>query len=153
MPLRPRKSAGARILVVDDDPRVRWVTVECLREVGHFVAEADSGRSVLTILGRGDPCDLVVIDQLMPGLLGTETVRLARMTRPELKVLFVTGYADQFELEGGRDPLVMKPFKPAAFAEAVGSVLRQERYDGGGNIVPLPRREPCQDRQGLGPPP
>ena len=34
MPLRPRKSAGARILVVDDDPRVRWVTVECLREVG-----------------------------------------------------------------------------------------------------------------------
>jgi DNA-binding response OmpR family regulator len=79
-------------------------------------------------------------EQLMPGLLGTETVR--RMTRPELKVLFVTGYADQFELEGGRDPLVMKPFKPAVLAEAVGSVLRQERYDGGGNIVPRPRREP-----------
>ena len=142
VPLRPRTSAGARILVVDDDPRVRWVTVECLREIGHFVAEADSGRSALTILERGDPCDLVVIDQLMPGLLGTETVRLARMTRPELKVLFVTGYADKFELEGGSDPLVMKPFKPAALAEAVGSALRQERYDGAGNIVPLPRREP-----------
>ena len=141
MPLRPRKSAGARILVVDDDPRVRWVTVECLREVGHFVAEADSGRSVLTILGRGDPCDLVVIDQLMPGLLGTETVRLARLRRPELKVLFVTGYADKFEPEMTSDPLIMKPFKRGTLAEAIGSALRREQYNETGNVVPLSRPE------------
>jgi len=142
MPPRPPESAGARILVVDDDPRVRWVTVECLREIGHFVAEADSGRSALTLLERGDPCDLVVIDQLMPGLLGTETVRLARLKRPELKVLFVTGYADKFEPETSRDPLIMKPFKPAALAEAVRSVLRQVPYHKGGNVVPLLRQQP-----------
>ena len=49
-----RTNGGARILVVDDDPAVRWVTVECLREMGHLVAEADSGRSALTILERGE---------------------------------------------------------------------------------------------------
>jgi hypothetical protein len=57
-----RTGGGARILVVDDDAGVRWVTVECLREIGHFVTEVDSGRAALAILERGDPCDLVVID-------------------------------------------------------------------------------------------
>jgi nitrogen-specific signal transduction histidine kinase len=141
MPIHPRTSARARILVVDDDAAVRWVTVECLREIGHFVAETDSGPGALAILERGDPCDLVVIDQLMPGLLGTETVRLARVTRPNLKVLFVTGYVGKSELEGSNDPLIMKPFKAAALAEAVRSALRQERYHGAVDIVPLPRRE------------
>jgi CheY-like chemotaxis protein len=116
VPARPQTSGGSRILVVDDDAGVRWVTVECLRENGHFVAEADSGGGALAILERGDPCDLVVMDQLMPGLLGTETVRLARMKRPELKVLFVTGYAHKFEMVGATDPLIMKPFRPAALA-------------------------------------
>jgi PAS domain S-box-containing protein len=141
MPERLRASGGARILVVDDDTGVRWVTVECLREIGHFVAEADSGRAALAILEQGDPCDLVVIDQLMPGLLGTETVRLARGKRPELKVLFVTGYADKFELEGATDPLIMKPFKPAVLAEAVRSALRPATHNGPGNVVQLLRRE------------
>jgi CheY-like chemotaxis protein len=142
MPVRAQASAGARILVVDDDAAVRWVTVECLREIGHFVAEADSGRAALAILERGDPCDLIVMDQLMAGLLGTETVRLARITRPELKVLFVTGYADKFELEEGSDPLIMKPFKPASLAEAVRNALREPSRNGADNIVPLPRRAP-----------
>jgi PAS domain S-box-containing protein len=146
MRVRPRTSGGARILVVDDDTGVRWVTAECLREIGHFVAEADSGRAALAILERGDPCDLVVMDQLMPGLLGTETVRLARIKRPELKVLFVTGYADKFELEGATDPLIMKPFKPAALAEAVRNALQQATDNEASNVVRLPRREPLSVR-------
>ena len=54
-----RQSGGARILVVDDDPDVRWVTAEYLQEIGHVVAGADSGRTALAILERGDPFDLV----------------------------------------------------------------------------------------------
>ena len=116
-----KPSPGARILVVDDDPAVRWVTVECLREMGHLVAEADSGQSALTILERGDPFDLVIMDVVMPGLSGPDTVRLARRTRSDLKVLFVTGYADTSEPAGkdSPDPLIMKPFSPAIFAAAV----------------------------------
>ena len=139
-PIGPRMRAGARILVVDDDSDVRWVTVECLREIGHFVAEADSGQAALTILHRGDPCDLLVMDVAMPGLSGRETVRLARQARSDLKVLFVTGYAEELGVEGpGRgDPLIKKPFKPADLAEAVRQALRQPPVSqGGGNVVPL----------------
>jgi len=135
--IRPRTSSGARVLVVDDDPDVRWLTVEYLREMGHFVAEADSGRAALAILERGDPCDLVVMDQVMPGLLGIETVRLARQTRPELKVLFVTGYADKFE--GSDDPLIMKPFTLATLTEAVQNALRQKPRNESGNVTPFRR--------------
>ena len=133
---RARMSSGARVLVVDDDPDVRWLTVEYLREMGHFVAEADSGRAALAILERGDPCDLIVMDQVMPRLLGTETIRLARQTRPELKVLFVTGYADKFD--GSGDPLIMKPFTLATLTEAVQNALRQTRSESG-NVTPFRR--------------
>jgi signal transduction histidine kinase len=135
--LRPQTSSRARVLVVDDDPDVRWLTIEYLRELGHFVAEADSGEAALAILKRGDPCDLIVMDQLMPGLLGTETVRLARQTRPELKVLFVTGYADKFE--GSGDPLIMKPFMLANLTEAVRDALRQKPRSESGNVTPFRR--------------
>jgi signal transduction histidine kinase/ActR/RegA family two-component response regulator len=134
---RARTSSGARILVVDDDPDVRWLTVEYLREMGHFVAEADSGRAALAILERGDPCDLIVMDQVMPGLLGTETVRLVKQTRPELKVLFVTGYADKFE--GSGDALIMKPFTLATLTEAVRNALRQKHRSESGNVTPFRR--------------
>jgi CheY-like chemotaxis protein len=143
LPVRGRTSAGARILVVDDDPDVRWVTVECLREIGHFVAEADSGRAALAILERGDPCDLLMMDVVMPGLSGREAVRLARQTRSDLKVLFVTGYADKLEFEGDGvgDPLIKKPFKPADLAEAVRQALWRAPVSKAGNIVRLRRRE------------
>jgi signal transduction histidine kinase/ActR/RegA family two-component response regulator len=121
-----RESEGARILVVDDDPDVRWITAEHLRGIGHDVTEAGSGRSALTILQRGDPCDVVVIDLAMPGLAGAETVRLARRARPDLKALFCTGYVDifRFAAEIGRDTLLRKPFAPDALAEAVRRALR-----------------------------
>jgi signal transduction histidine kinase/CheY-like chemotaxis protein len=114
--------AGAHILVVDDDAAVRWVTVECLREAGHRVAEADSGSAALALLERDDRCDLVVMDHVMPGLSGKDTVRLARCARPELKVLFLSGYA-AWE-EAGGDIWLQKPFKTQALAEAVTRVLQ-----------------------------
>ena len=124
---------GARILVVDDDPAVRWVTVECLREMGHLVAEADSGQSALTILERGDPFDLLVMDVVMPGLSGPDTIRLARRTRSDLKVLFVTGYADTSASasKDSADSLIMQPCKPTVLAEAVRNAL---------GAAPLPGR-------------
>jgi signal transduction histidine kinase/CheY-like chemotaxis protein len=117
-----QSDAGARILVVDDDAAVRWVTVECLREAGYRVAEADGGRAALTLLEREDPCDLVVMDHVMPGLSGQDTVRLARRARPELKVLFLSGHAARGE--AGGDIWLQKPFKTQALAEAVLRALQ-----------------------------
>jgi CheY-like chemotaxis protein len=118
-----RRGAGARILVVDDDATVRWVTVECLREIGYSVTEADNGTVALTLLERDSLCDLVVMDQVMPGLSGLDTVRLARRARPEVKVLFLSGYTRCGE-EVGRDIWLQKPFKTEALAEAVSRALQ-----------------------------
>ena len=117
-----RSGAGARILVVDDDAAVRGVTVECLREAGYRVAEADSGTTALTLLERDAPCDLVVMDHVMPGLSGQDTVRLARRARPELKVLFLSGYV-AWE-EAGCDIWLQKPFKAQTLATAVLRALQ-----------------------------
>jgi PAS domain S-box-containing protein len=145
-PVQP--AGGAHILVVDDDPDVRWVTAECLRGIGHDVTEARNGGSALTILERGDPFDLLVMDLAMPGLSGAETVRLARRTRPDLKALFCTGYADvsRFEGETGGDVLLKKPFGPDALIETVQQALQRKPARGTGNVVRLRRGEPPQSR-------
>jgi PAS domain S-box-containing protein len=147
-PTQAQPTGGAHILVVDDDPDVRWVTAECLRGIGHDVTEARNGGSALTILERGDPFDLLVMDLAMPGLSGAETVRLARRTRPDLKALFCTGYADvsRFEDETGGDVLLKKPFGPDALIEAVQQALQQKRARGAGNVVRLRRGEQPQSR-------
>jgi CheY-like chemotaxis protein len=85
------------------------------------VVEADSGRAALTLLKRDEPCDLVVMDHVMPGLSGQDTVRLARRGRPELKVLFLSGYATLGE--AGGDIWLQKPFKTQTLADAVSRAL------------------------------
>jgi CheY-like chemotaxis protein len=141
---RQAHAAGeAYIVVVDDDPDVRWITAEDLRQIGYVVAEADSGRTALTILERGDPCDLMVVDLAMPGLSGMDTARLARRTRPDLKVLFSSGYADMSRVEEdiGNEVLLKKPFKPDTLAEAVRTALQRASQSEIDNVVPLRRGE------------
>ncbi len=137
-------AADAHILVVDDDPDVRWITAEDLREIGYVVTEADSGRAALTYLERNDPCDLAVVDLAMPGLSGLDTVRLARRTRPNLKVLFSSGYADMSRFEGdiGSEVLLRKPFGPDTLAEAVRTALQEVAKSEKNNVVPLRRGDP-----------
>lgn len=133
----------AHILVVDDDPDVLWITAEDLRGVGYVVAEAESGRAALALLEREDPCDLMVVDLVMPGLSGMDTARLARRSRPDLKVLFCSGYADLSGFEGdiGNDVLLKKPFKPETLAEAVRAALDRAFHREGDNVVRLRRGE------------
>jgi CheY-like chemotaxis protein len=139
---RPAHAAGeAHILVVDDDPDVRWIIAQDLQEIGYVVTEADSGRAALTILERDTPCDLMVADLVMPGLSGLDTLRLARRTRPDLKVLFASGYADlsRFGDNLGGHSLLKKPFKPETLAEAVQTALQRVSAGEPDNIVPLRR--------------
>jgi CheY-like chemotaxis protein len=120
---------SAHILVLDDDPDARWITAEALREQGYTVTEADSGRAALAVLERGEPCDLMLADLVMPGLSGADTARLARRTRPDLKVLFCSGYADLSRFEGdvANEALLKKPFRPDILADAVRTALRRVR--------------------------
>jgi len=142
---RPRRGVKlqaferAHILVVDDDPDVRWIIAEDLREIGYLVTEADSGRAALAILERGHPCDLMIADLVMTGLTGVDTVRLARRTRSDLKVLFCSGYADmsRFEEDIGGDALLKKPFRPDTLAEAVHTALQRTTQGAVDNVVHL----------------
>ena len=134
-------AGGAHILVVDDDPDVRWIIAQDLQEIGYVVTEADSGRAALDILEQNAPCDLMVADLVMPGLSGLDTLRLARRTRPDLKVLFASGYADlsRFGANLGSHSLLKKPFKSETLAEAVQTALKGVSSNEPDNVVPLRR--------------
>jgi CheY-like chemotaxis protein len=123
----PRAATGTHILVVDDDPDVRWIIAQDLQEIGYVVTEADSGRAALAILEQDTPCDLMVADLVMPELSGLDTLRLARRTRPDLKVLFASGYADlsRFGANLASHSLLKKPFKSETLAEAVQTALQR----------------------------
>ena len=139
---RPARAArGAHILVVDDDPDVRWIIAQDLQEIGYLVTEADSGRAALAILEQDAPCDLMVADLVMPGLSGLDTLRLARRTRPDLKVLFASGYADLSRFGGNLSShtLLKKPFKSETLAEAVRTALQRASAGEPDNIVQLRR--------------
>jgi PAS domain S-box-containing protein len=121
-------SRGEAILVVEDDARVRLVTVRRLRELGYGVEEAESGESALALLKAGRRFGLLFTDVLMPGgISGPELARQARKLDPEMRVLLSSGYADPEAMRGamaelGAD-LLRKPYKRSELAAAVRRAL------------------------------
>jgi PAS domain S-box-containing protein len=121
--LSPRQPA--RILVVDDDAEVREFVATCLAGFGYEVTEAADARNALDIVGLDAGIDLMLIDYAMPGMNGAELLYQARRQRPQLKALFMTGYAPDAltngEIEGVA--VVRKPFKIAELASQLRSAL------------------------------
>lgn len=107
--------AGERVLVIDDEPVVRMLIVEVLENAGYTAIEADDGPSGLKILESAARVDLLITDVGLPGgMNGRQVVDAARIIRPDLKVLFVTGFAENAavgngHLEPGMEVLT-KPF-------------------------------------------
>jgi PAS domain S-box-containing protein len=98
-----RAASGETVLVVEDDQRVRRVSVHRLKELGYAVIEADSGSAALLVLDREEPIDLLFTDVVMPGgMTGIDVAHEARRRRPELKILFTSGYAEPALIEGGK---------------------------------------------------
>jgi CheY-like chemotaxis protein len=119
----PSVRTGASILLVDDDGAVRDVTAAMLREIGYRVEEANSGEAALDLIGR-ERFDLAVIDYAMPGMSGAELAGTVRDERPNLPVLFVTGFAERGALSGISDrQIVSKPFLTGELAEKVQLAL------------------------------
>ena len=118
---RPR-----RVLVVEDEALVRLLVVQVLEEAGYAVREAAEARSALELLRSGEFIDLVVTDVGLPGVNGKQLVDQARGLRPDLKILFMTGYADSALLDDvlpeGVD-LITKPFDLDALAAKADALL------------------------------
>ncbi|MEI5665355.1 PAS domain-containing protein [Bosea sp. CCNWLW174] len=121
-------AGGETVLVVDDEPLVRMLCVEQLEELGYAVIEAGDGPSALKILETKQPIDLLVTDVGLPrGMNGRQLADAARMHRPDLEVLFVTGYAENAVLNHGHlEPgmhIMTKPFEMEVFARRVRDLI------------------------------
>lgn len=108
-------SAGQRIVVIDDEAIIRMLVVNVLEEAGFHVTEAFDGASGLKVLENEAQVDLLITDVGLPGgINGRQLADAVRITRPSLKVLFITGYAEQ--IVSGDRPLedgmfiLSKPF-------------------------------------------
>jgi len=121
----PRSDKGEAVLVVDDEATVRMLVTEILDDLGYVSMEAGDGPEALAFLHSNARIDLLITDVGLPGgMNGRQVADAARAARPELPVLFITGFAENAvvgdgPLEAGME-LVTKPFS----MEALGSRIR-----------------------------
>ncbi len=123
-----RAEAGETVLVVDDEPTVRMLVIEVLEALGYVAIEAADGAAGLKILQSKARVDLLVTDVGLPGgLNGRQLADGARAVRPNLKVLFITGYAENAVLGSGSlapgMEVLTKPFGLDALASRIKVLL------------------------------
>ena len=126
----PRAEHGERVLVVDDEPTVRMFIVEILEDLGYQSLEAADGAAGLRVLQSNVAIDLLITDVGLPGgMNGRQMADAARVARPDLKVLFITGYAENAVLSHGHlDPgmhVITKPFAMDALASRIKALLAE----------------------------
>ena len=118
-----------QVLVVEDEPLVRMLIVDVLEELNYTALEAPSGDKALPILQSGQRIDLLVTDVGLPGMNGRQLAELARGLRPDLKILFVTGYAEKAavrsEFLGENMEIVTKPFAMEALATKIREMIER----------------------------
>ena len=114
---------GAHVLLVEDEEPVRRYAAEALREMQLDVIEAGSGEEALSILDRGTPVDLLFTDLVLPGLTGQALAEAARQRRPDLRVLFTTGYSRDLDDEESVT-LLRKPFTLDELRDKIAEAMR-----------------------------
>jgi len=119
---------GEVVLVIDDEPTIRMLIAEVLASTGYTVIEAPDGPAGLRVLESNARIDLLITDVGLPGgLNGRQVADAARVTRPGLKILFVTGYAENAIVgRGGLGKgmhVLTKPFQMDIFADRIREIL------------------------------
>jgi CheY-like chemotaxis protein len=129
----PRAEAGETVLVVEDEPVVRDLIVEVLGDLGYKALEAGDGPSGLKLLQSKRRIDLLITDVGLPGLNGRQLADQAREKRPDLKVLFITGYAENATMANGfLEPgmaMVTKPFAVDGLMRKIRQLI-EDKADG-----------------------
>jgi len=114
---------ASRVLVVDDDEGIQRFAARVLRQAGYDVVTASDGLEAIRVVETQPRFDLFVLDVMMPGMRGDELARRLHDRDPSLKVLYFTGYADQFfalrPTLRENETLLVKPVTMSEFLEAV----------------------------------
>jgi PAS domain S-box-containing protein len=116
---------ACHVLVVDDDPLVAMGTVAMLEDLGHSVVEVSSGKQALKVLETDAKIDLVITDQAMPGMTGTELVKIIREQQPKLPIILATGWAELPDNPVPEFLRLSKPYRQEDLAIAIGRVLNR----------------------------
>ncbi|WUR11918.1 PAS domain-containing protein [[Empedobacter] haloabium] len=124
----PVTGGSETILVVEDDEGVRHVVLDMLAALGYRVLQAENGEQALRVIESGEPVDLLFTDVVMPGpLRSPELARIAQQLRPDLAVLFTSGYPQNSIVHGGRLDegleLLSKPYRREELARKLRHVL------------------------------
>jgi CheY-like chemotaxis protein len=116
------------VLVVEDEAMVRILVVEVLKDLGYYALEADSGASAVRILESPQRIDLLISDVGLPDISGRQVVEAGVSARDDLKVLLMTGYADQAAgdsfLDEGME-IIMKPFAMDVLAARIRDMIER----------------------------
>jgi len=133
-PAPPRARAGETVLLVDDEPSIRMLIAEVLGDLGYQAIEAADAASGLKVLNSDVRVDLLITDVGLPnGMNGRQMADAARASRPGLKVLFITGYAENAAIGKGHllpgMHVMTKPFAMDRLAVRIQSIIREARQD------------------------
>ena len=124
----PYAREGETVLIVEDDPAVRVLVSAVLGELGYAFVEAADADSAVPILDSAQRIDLLISDVGLPGMNGRQLAEIGRQYRPNLKVLFITGYAEHAAVRGGfLDPgmqMITKPFTFDLLTAKVREMIR-----------------------------
>jgi PAS domain S-box-containing protein len=124
------RGQGETILVVEDDATVRLILADVLAELGYDVLLASDARPAIPILQSDRRIDLMMSDVMLPHVNGRKLAEIARASRPDLKVLFLTGYAENAAVRGDfLDPgmdMLTKPFALDALGAKVRAMIEQK---------------------------
>ncbi|WP_315760156.1 response regulator [Sphingomonas sp. Y38-1Y] len=126
-PVLARGGSGERVLIVEDDQSVRMLVREVLEELRYEAVEIGTPTDAVPLLASDQRIDLMISDIGMPGMNGRDLATLARTHRPELPILFITGYAEQATLRGDflgtGMSMVTKPFSLETLATRIGELI------------------------------
>jgi CheY-like chemotaxis protein len=125
-PQRPEpRVAPLTVLVVDDDPLVLVNTAVMLEDLGHQVIEASSAAQALRVLDDGVVVDLLITDQVMPGMTGAVLIERAQRDRPDFPVLLATAFGELSDNAAAAIPKLVKPFQQEALARAISAAMER----------------------------
>jgi PAS domain S-box-containing protein len=140
--LGPSGRRSGRILLVEDEPGLRDIAQRVLARAGFEVmTAAGPDEAILAFEATAEPPDLLLTDVVMPGMRGPELAERLRGTRPGLKVLLVSGYAEEIVESGRTDslPFLAKPFSAESLLAAVDAAMDEGRSEGDAiESVPAP---------------